>query len=69
MKLYKTTVLVWTEYDPFGVPPHRLVYDATFGDGYLSGKSTKLVENPLEDPEFEGMEFFGMDEEDEEEAL
>ena len=64
MKLYKTTVPVWTEYDPFGVPPHKLVCDATFGDGYLSGEHTVSVEDPQDDPEVDVTEFFGIDEDD-----
>lgn len=64
MNLYRIKVLVWTNNDPLGAPPHKPVYDATLGDDHLSGKHTVLVEDPQDDPEFDGAEFFGIDEDD-----
>lgn len=64
MNLYRIKVLVWTNNDPLGAPPHKHVYDATIGDDHLSGKHTVSVEDPQDDPEFDVAEFFGIDEEE-----
>lgn len=64
MNLYRIKVLVWTKNDQFEALPHKPVYDATLGDDRLSGKHTVSVEDPQDDPEFDGAEFFGIDEEE-----
>ena len=64
MNLYRIKVLVWTNNDPLGAPPHKHVYDDTIGDDRLSGKHTVSVEDPQDDPEFDVAEFFGIDEEE-----
>ena len=60
MKLYKTTITIYSEYDPtyYKVEAEYLVRDAMSGDCYLEGQET--VEIDSEALEGEGIkEFFG----------
>lgn len=40
------------------VTPDRLGWEAMNGDAYCSDISSKLIENPEEDPDWDGTEFF-----------
>jgi hypothetical protein len=68
MKLYKTTLVIWSEWDGMAVTPDRLGWEAMNGDAYCSDISSQLVENPEDDPDWDGTEFFidPWDEEEEE---
>jgi hypothetical protein len=57
-KLYKTTVVIWSEYDPKGTELEDLAHDATEGESYCSSQKTVLVRDPEKDPDWDGTEFF-----------
>lgn len=65
--LYKTSVVIWTTYDPTGVELEDLGRDATSGESYCSKLSSVLVPKPSDDPDGDdGMEeFFDSQEEEE----
>jgi len=45
-KLWKTTIVIWTEEDAQKISPGRLVLLAETGDGYMSRCSSALIDNP-----------------------
>ena len=58
-KLYKTTVVLWSEYDPSNqVELEDLARDATSGEAYCSKQCTILIEDPQGDPDWDMTEFF-----------
>ena len=61
MKLYKTTIVVWTEYDPSLKDLDSLGQDAMDGSAYCSKQETVLVADPIHDSDFDGTEFFNID--------
>jgi hypothetical protein len=64
--LYKTTIVIWSEYDPTDkVELDDLASDATTGGSYCSYMHASRVEAPTKDKHWDGTEFFGVgDEED-----
>lgn len=58
--LYKTTLVIWTEYDPIeqGLELDDLAREANEGDAYCSSWKTTLVKDPASDPLWDGTEFF-----------
>lgn len=69
MKLYKTTIVIWSQYPTDEVGLEDLGHEATSGDAYCASSECVLVENVDDDPHWDGTEFFdrGDDDEDEEE--
>ena len=67
MRLFKTTIVIWSREDH----PHREIGDwaaeATEGDSYCSRSETVSVADPESDPDWDGTEFF-IDEDGPEEA-
>lgn len=72
-KLYKTTMVIWTTYDPFDADCdiemsdngiELLAREAVSGDAYCSHFKSELVENPEQDSTWDGTEFFDEDEEE-----
>ena len=59
--LYKTTLTIWTDYDPAPVEIDDLAREAVSGDAYCSGKTCTFVANPRNDPAFGDTEFFNTD--------
>jgi len=57
-KLWKTTIVIWSEYDPRSVELVNLARAATDGPAYCSFLSSKLVENPGQDEYYDGASFF-----------
>lgn len=57
-KLYKTTIVIWSEEDPSHLELEDLARDATSGDSYCSKQELARVD-PLSDPDWDGTEFFG----------
>ena len=64
-KLYKTTIIIWSEDDPSGMELEDLGREATSGNSYCSKQVSELIRNPSQDPDWDGTEFF-KDPEDEE---
>lgn len=58
--LYKTTIVIWSDYDPeaSNVDIDVLAREAVSGDAYSSSAHSTLVEKPDEDPDWDGNEFF-----------
>ena len=53
-KLYKTTVVIWSEYDPsFKVEIDELARDAIQGESYCSTQNTEEITDPSQFPETE----------------
>lgn len=67
-KLYKTTIVIWTEYDPGSVELVDLAREAHVGDAYCSKQISEEISQYENDPDWDGTEFFGdrPDEEEEE---
>jgi hypothetical protein len=68
MKLYKTIITVWSNFNPSTsqIEVYDLVRDAIDGESYCSGIRTILVPDPEYDPDWDGTEFFTSPNEDEE---
>lgn len=68
MKLYKTTIVIWSEFDPGaeGLELEDLARDATSGGSYCSKVKYDTVEKPEADPDWDGTDFFSDPDEDEE---
>ena len=62
-KLYKTTIVIWSEFDPSKLEIDDLAEDAVSGESYCSVSRTELIEEPEKDPEWDGTEFFHMPDE------
>ena len=59
MKLYKTTIVIWSEDDPTNLMEiDALAQDAMNGESYCSKQETVRVEDPISDPDWDGTEFF-----------
>lgn len=56
--LFKTTVVIWTDYDPSILELDELAREAVSGDAYCSHQETHLVDDPTTDPNWDGTEFF-----------
>ncbi len=67
--LYKTTIVIWSDFDPTGrLELADLARDATSGDSYCSKQECVSVSKPEDDPDWDGTEFFGagLDEDEDE---
>ena len=69
MRLFKTTLVIWSDYDPSTVEIEDLARDATSGDAYCSRQVAEEIEDVKADPDWDGTEFFDgeLDEDDEDE--
>lgn len=58
-KLFKTTIVIWSEFNPEGVYEiDRLSQEAMSGMAYCSKQKTEEVKEPTSDPDWDGTEFF-----------
>ncbi len=63
--LYKTTIVIWTDYNPAQKEIDDLALQAVSGDAYCSKQEHTFVENVDTDPEWDpACDFFGWDDED-----
>jgi hypothetical protein len=60
--LYKTIVVIWTEYNPVHYKLDELGYDATDGEAYCSKRMAFKIEDPALDPDWDDTKFFEEDE-------
>jgi hypothetical protein len=58
--LYKTTVVIWSEFDPGGMELYDIARDAVDGDSYCSVQKLEIVADPESDPDWDGTEFFNL---------
>jgi hypothetical protein len=63
--LFKTTIVIWSEYDPgeSNVELEDFARDACTGESYCSVMETDWVKNPPEDKDWEDTEFFQSEDE------
>lgn len=65
-KLFKTTIIIWSEYDGDEDAIVDLAQAAMDGEVYCSKQESQLIADPSTDPDWDGTEFFGdLEEEDE----
>jgi hypothetical protein len=64
MRLYKTTIVIWSRYDSDKAELVDLAREATNGDAYCSRQESVAIERPRDDPEWDDTEFFGATEND-----
>lgn len=57
-KLYKTTIVIWTDHNPQNVEINDLAQNAVDGDAYCSKKETAFIEDAESDIDWDGTEFF-----------
>ena len=62
MSLYKTTIVIWSEYNPAEakIEIDYLARDAMQGESYCSKQVSEFVTDPEADPDWDGTEFFGV---------
>lgn len=56
--LFKTTIVIWSEYNPQERELDDLARDATSGESYCSRFHVEQVADPKSDPAWDGTEFF-----------
>jgi len=56
--LYKTTIVIWSKFDPSHVGMENLAYEASEGQAYCSLRDTLVVDDPKADKDWDGTEFF-----------
>jgi hypothetical protein len=59
--LYKTTIVIWSEYPGDSVELSDLAHNAEQEDAYCSKMESKAVDSPKLDPDWDGTEFFDID--------
>ena len=57
-KLYKTTIVIWSDCDPCECELSDLARDAEAGESYCSKMDRHLIDDPKSDPDWDGTEFF-----------
>lgn len=60
-KLYKTTIIIWSDFRGDSVSLEDLARDADSGGSYCSKSESCLIEEPTKDADWDGTEFFGDD--------
>lgn len=58
MKLYKTTIVIWSKYNGAERELKDLALDATNGNAYCSRQESKLLKDPTLDLDWDDNEFF-----------
>ena len=57
--LYKTTIVIWSDFEPSNVEIDDLAREAVVGESYCSVRRDVLVRDTTTAPEWDGTEFFG----------
>lgn len=58
LKLFKTTIVIWSEFNSDNVELEDLARDATSGESYCSKQNCEYVEDVQKDPDWDDTEFF-----------
>ncbi len=63
--LWKTTIVIWSEYNPTATPIELsdLALDAEQGESYCARYRSENIAQPEKDPDWDGTEFFDFDNE------
>lgn len=56
--LFKTTIVIWTEWDPRYYEIDYMACEAIGGGAYCSSQTIDLIQDPQSDPTWDGTEFF-----------
>jgi hypothetical protein len=64
VKLYKSTVVIWTTYDPAELELTELARQAENGDASCSSMKCVLVADPEMDPDWDGTDFFDIEDDE-----
>ena len=56
--LWKTTIVIWSQYYAGDVELEDIAHDAASQDAYCSKQTSVRVEDPQGDPDWDGTEFF-----------
>ena len=62
VRLYKTTLIIWSDFAPNHLEIDKLARDAMSGESYCSHSNTELIDPAENDPHWDNTEFFGVDE-------
>ena len=57
--MWKTTCVIWTDYDPAHLELEDLAREAQQGDAYCSKQHCEKIADHTNDPDWDGTEFFG----------
>jgi len=57
-KLWKTTIVIWSDEDPGKTELEDLAREAVSGGAYCSLRIAEEVDDPSKDPQWDGNEFF-----------
>lgn len=57
-KLFKTTIIIWSEENPNSMELEDVAREATSGEAYCSSMRSELIEEPEKDSAWDGTEFF-----------
>jgi len=63
--LYKTTIVIWSQDDTGDEDLAVLCHDADEGGSYCSKQKCVLVKNPEEDADWDGTDFFDVEDDEE----
>ena len=58
MELFKTTIVIWSDFNPRELELSTLAREAESGDAYCSSLKTVKITSPTTDPDWDGTEFF-----------
>jgi len=56
--LYKSTIIIWSEFDPRNLDMSALACEAEHGAAYCSKCVVKKIRQPQNDPDWDGNTFF-----------
>ncbi len=65
-QLYKTTIIIWSDFNPNRMEIDQLASNAIGGDSYCSKQENELITDLEKDPDWDGTEFFNSIEDDKE---
>lgn len=57
-KLYKSTIIIWSEFDPTTIELSDLAREAEIGQAYCSSQKSELKEDFENDLDWDSTEFF-----------
>jgi hypothetical protein len=58
MRLWKTTIVIWTDFNPVTMELGHLARNAEYGDAFCSKQSIEEISDPKSDPDWEPTDFF-----------
>lgn len=63
-QLYKATIAIWSDFDPTKIELSDLAREAEEGSAYCSKMKSEIVKEPTKDSDWDGTEFFGVDDDE-----